>query len=120
VVTVSVAAALRRLLGPLEPSLGAGYRLVTDDLDGSNVAVVGAVGAAELQRLRRCHPRPALLVVDPRTGYDTTEAVAYLDAGADGYLRTATVGEVAAHVRALSRSAARSPAHGPRRTFRAR
>jgi hypothetical protein len=106
-VAVLLSPGLMDLATPLSEALGPGYSVATEGLGWSGVMIVGPVGPAGVSFLRISHPGVVLLVVD-RRGYGPRpiEAVAHLDAGADGYLANPLVVEVASHVQAMVRRAA--------------
>jgi DNA-binding response OmpR family regulator len=66
--------------------------------------LTGPVGPAGVAFLRICYPKAALLVIDRRGRPGRSSAVVdNLEAGADGYLTSPTLAEVASHVQALAR-----------------
>ncbi|MDQ1356344.1 MAG: hypothetical protein QOG44_717 [Acidimicrobiaceae bacterium] len=110
-VPVLLSPGLVDLAGPLSAALGPGFAVETEGLGWSGVMIVGPVGPPGVSFLRISHPGVVLLVVD-RRGYGprSIEAVAHLDAGADGYLASPPVAEVASHVQALVRRASANAA----------
>jgi hypothetical protein len=94
---VDLEPALSRLLGP-------GFTVQGDGPGTDGVMIVGPLGPAAVAFLRASHPGVALLVVDRRWHVpNPNEAVLHLEAGADGYLASPLVAEVASHVRAQVR-----------------
>jgi len=92
----------------LEPALsrelGPGFSVETEGLGADGVMIVGPLGPAAMAFLRASHPGVVLLVVDRRSHVpNPDQAVIHLEAGADGYLASPMVAEVASHVRALVR-----------------
>lgn len=95
----------------LAPSLDGLAGLLADELAvlvgpplDDQVALVDAAGLDGFARLRQDFPGAVLLVIDRgQWAPDPATAVAYLEAGADGYLRGPALVEVAAHVRAVVR-----------------
>jgi hypothetical protein len=120
-VAVLLSPGLADMAAPLMQALGAGFVVETDGPGVSGVMIIGPAGPAGLGFLRASHPGVVLLVVDRRgSGPRPAEAVAHLEAGADGYLANPPIAEVASHVRALARRArptgaapARAPAQVP-------
>jgi hypothetical protein len=107
-VTVLLSPGLVELAPSLGQALGPGFRIETDHSGACHVLIVGPVGPAGVAFLRASHRGAALLVVDRRWPTSWThagEAVVHLEAGADGYLLSPPVSEVASHVRALIRRA---------------
>jgi hypothetical protein len=94
---VDIAVLLAEVLGP-------GFVVQSDGPGASGVMLVGPLGPVGVAFLRVSHPGVVLLVVDRRgSGSHAVEAVAHLEAGADGYLANPPVAEVASHVQALAR-----------------
>jgi hypothetical protein len=88
----------------LSRELGPGFSVQTEGPGADGVMVVGPLGPAAMAFLRASHPGVVLLVVDRRWHVpNPNEAVIHLEAGADGYLASPMVAEVASHVRALVR-----------------
>jgi hypothetical protein len=109
-VPVLLSPGLAELAGPLTSALGAGFRVLTDGSVNTGVMIVGPLGPVGIAFLRASHPEVVLLVVDRRwSSSQPNEAVAHLEAGADGYLASPLMAEVASHVRALARRAGSWP-----------
>jgi hypothetical protein len=105
-VIVLLSPGLTDLALPLQEALGSGFTVQTAGTGGRGVMIVGPVGAAGVALLRVSYPGVVLLVLDRRgRGPRSADAVVHLEAGADGYLASPPVAEVASHVRALARRA---------------
>jgi DNA-binding NarL/FixJ family response regulator len=108
-VLVSLSAGVHERLAGLAEALGRGTEVVVDEPQRSAVMIVGGIGPAGTAFLRARYPHAHLVVLDHHARV-AGGAAAYLDAGADAYLSGASVGEVAAHVRALLRRPRLGPA----------
>jgi hypothetical protein len=105
-VPVVLSPGLAELAVPLTNALGPPFRVLSDGSVNTGVMIVGPLGPVGIAFLRASHPGVVLLVVDRRwSSSQPNEAVAHLEAGADGYLASPMVAEVASHVRALARRA---------------
>ncbi len=105
-VAVLLSPGLVELAPSLTQALGGGFSVRTDGPCTSGVMIFGPVGPAGVAFLRASHPGVVLLVIDRRwPSSQPAEAVTHLEAGADGYLSSPLVAEVASHVRALVRRA---------------
>jgi hypothetical protein len=102
-VPVSVSSGVDERLPGLGDALGRGIDVVVDEPSRSAVMIVGAIGPAGVAFLRARYPSARVLVLDHYAAAEMRAASGYLDAGADAYLTSASLGEVAAHVRALLR-----------------
>lgn len=103
-VPVLLSPGLSELAPALALSLGPEYAVQTDGSEDWGVMVVGPLGAAGIAFLRASHRHMRLLVVDRRwPSSQPNEAVLHLEAGADGYLCSPLVAEVASHIKALVR-----------------
>jgi len=105
-VAVLLSAGLVELAPSLAQALGPGFAVGTDDRGVCRVMIVGPVGPTGVAFLRASHPGAMVLVVDrrwPSSRGHPDVAVIHLEAGADGYLLSPPVAEVASHVRALAR-----------------
>ncbi|MGH9124801.1 MAG: hypothetical protein ACRDZ8_08765 [Acidimicrobiales bacterium] len=112
-VPVLLSPGMSELAPALALSLGPQYAVQTDGSGEWGVMVVGPLGAAGIAFLRASHRHMRLLVVDRRwASSQPNEAVLHLEAGADGYLSSPLVAEVASHIKALVR---RSLANTPTR-----
>jgi hypothetical protein len=95
---------LAEIAPTLSDLLGPDFAVSTERIGTGGVMVTGPVGPVGVAFLRASYPGVRLLVVDRRwAGRRTGEAVIHLEAGADGYLSSPTIAEVASHVQALSR-----------------
>jgi hypothetical protein len=105
-VAVLLSVGLTELAPALSRELGPGFSVVTEGPGESGVMIVGPCGPAGVAFLRASHRGVVILVVDRRwPASRPDEAVIHLEAGADGYLSSPPVAEVASHVRALVRRA---------------
>ena len=102
VTVVSLSAGLGYLAASLASILGAEFTVCVDGHDGADVVVVGPVGTAGVAVLALRYRMAGLVVVVPGR-VDATAAVAYLDAGADDFVATGSVVELAAHIVAVGR-----------------
>ena len=115
-VTVLLSPGLAELAPSLAHALGPDFSVRTEGRSEGGVMIVGPVGPTGIAFLRASHPKAVLLVIDRRwPSSQPAEAVNHLEAGADGYLCSPPLAEVASHVRALARrvDGARAIIRGP-------
>jgi hypothetical protein len=95
---------LAEMAPTLSDLLGPDFAVSTERVGTGGVMVTGPVGPVGVAFLSASYPGVRLLVVDRRwAGRRTGEAVLHLEAGADGYLSSPTIADVASHVQALAR-----------------
>ena len=103
-VSVLLSPGLAELAPALSRALGSEFAVTTDRIGRRGVMLTGPVGPAGVAFLRASYPGVGLLVVDRRwSGRRAGEVVINLEAGADGYLTSPSVAEMASHVTALAR-----------------
>lgn len=102
--SVLLSPGLAELAPALAAALGGGFAVTTDHMVGRGVMVTGPAGPIGVAFLWASYPGVGVLIVDRRwPRRRPAEAVAHLEAGADGYLASPTVAEVASHIQALAR-----------------
>jgi hypothetical protein len=102
--SVLLSPGLAEVAPALAPALGPGFAVMTDQVVGRGIMVSGPVGPIGVAFLRASYPGVGLLIVDRRwPSRRPAEAVVHLEAGADGYLASPTVAELASHIQALAR-----------------
>jgi len=103
-VSVLLSPGLAELAPGVAAALGAEFAVTTDRLVGRGIMVTGPVGPIGVAFLQASYPGTGLLIVDRRWPHRRpAEAVVHLEAGADGYLASPTVAELASHIQALAR-----------------
>jgi hypothetical protein len=102
-ISVHVSEGLAPIAVDIAERLGPGFDVTVGPPAGGNVAVLAALGREAIAFFHARHPDTVFLVVKRgATGHDDG-ATDYLDAGADQFLASGSIDEVALHIRALAR-----------------
>jgi hypothetical protein len=100
---VRVSEGLAPVAADIATRLGPGFDVTVGAPTHDSVAVVAALGREAIAFVHGQHPDAVLLVVKRgATGHDD-EPADYLDAGADQFLESGSLDEIAVYIRALSR-----------------
>ncbi|MEY2460934.1 MAG: hypothetical protein QOG30_2764 [Acidimicrobiaceae bacterium] len=102
-VRVRITEGLAPIAAAVAERLGPGFEVTVGSPTGGSIAVVAALGREATAFVHAQHPDALLLVVKRgATGHDDG-AADYLNAGADQFLASGSLDEVALHIRALAR-----------------
>ena len=109
-ISVLLSPGLAEISPSLSRVLGPEFDVTTERVRVGGIMITGPVGPVGVAFLRASYPGVGLLIVDRRwPSRRPSEAVVHLEAGADGYLSSPSIVEVASHVLALTRRTSDQP-----------